>query len=491
MSRNRILTVGFELASTQTEHADFESKASPLDWDIVLFKPEPEVVFSHYDYYRGKPRLSEAASFRLTESCEHWHREIKQVVDAGKTVIAFATELREVYVDNGERSYSGTGRNQKTTVHVVDYSNYRSIPSDLGPQKSTGSAMRLSARGRILAPYWKEFERDSKYKVTLAATGIPDCIVTRTGERPVGAIYGNKSSTGTLLVLPDIDFYAEDFLDESDGVTSWTAAAEQFAGRMVATVVALDSTLRGQGELTPEPQWAKAEEFVLEPERAIGTQLLEAERRLVQAQREKEELAEQRKAAGAYRGLLFEKGRPMEQAVIASLQLLGFNASPFRNFDSEFDVVFESDEGRLIGEAEGKDNKAVNVEKLRQLSMNIQEDLESEDVLSPAKPVLFGNAFRLRPLTARGEPFTEKCKKAAMMSSAALVFTPDLFFVVQCLLGNEDEDYAHECRKEMLNTVGRVTFPKPPGSTGSEDFQRARTDGCAPRRCQTNVGRRT
>ena len=58
MSRNRILTIGFELASTQTEHADFESKPSLLDWDIVLFKPETEVVFSHHDYYRGKPRLS-------------------------------------------------------------------------------------------------------------------------------------------------------------------------------------------------------------------------------------------------------------------------------------------------------------------------------------------------------------------------------------------------------------------------------------------------
>jgi hypothetical protein len=48
-------------------------------------------------------------------------------------------------------------------------------------------------------------------------------------------------------------------------------------------------------------------------------------------------------------------------------------------------VVFESEEGRLIGEAEGKDNKAINVDKLRQLSMNIHEDIQREEVTTPAK----------------------------------------------------------------------------------------------------------
>lgn len=471
MSKKKILTVGFELASAQTEYADFGSKPSLLDWDIVLVKPQTDLVFSYNHLYRGKPRLKGTASFQFTESCEHWRREIKQVVDAGKTVIAFATELQEVYVDTGERSYSGTGRNQKTTVHVEECDNYRSIPAELNPQKSIGSAMKLSARGaRVLGPYWEEFKKDSKYHVVLAAADVPDCIVTRTGDRPVGAIYRSKSSPGSLLVLPDIDFYPKRFLREQGGDTEWTGKAEQFAERMVAAIVALDSTLRGQGEITPVPGWASAEEFVLDPERAIGAQLLEAERRLVQAQKQKEELAEQMSAAGELRALLFEKGIRLERAIIAALQLLGFSANALKNAYSEFDVVFESNEGRFIGEAEGKDNRAVNVEKLRQLSMNVQEDLESEDVSSPAKPVLFGNAFRLQPLDERGEPFTEKCEKAALMSSTGLVFTPDLFFVTQYLLSRDDDQYAHECRKALLNHVGRVAFPKPPDTIGSEEI---------------------
>jgi hypothetical protein len=51
-------------------------------------------------------------------------------------------------------------------------------------------------------------------------------------------------------------------------------------------------------------------------------------------------------------------------------------------------------------------------------------------VTKPAKPVLFGNAFRLVNLCDRADPFTEKCLSAAETSSTALVFTPDLFELV-------------------------------------------------------------
>jgi hypothetical protein len=151
------------------------------------------------------------------------------------------------------------------------------------------------------------------------------------------------------------------------------------------------------------------------------------------------------------------------------LRLLGFRAVPFKESDSEFDVVFESEEGRFIGEVEGKDNRAVNVDKLRQLGMNVAEDLQREEVTAPAKPVLFGNGFRLEPLEARPDPFTEKCKSAAALSSTALVFTPDLFPPVQYLVTQRDPDYARRCREALLSAVGRVTFPKAPETDRPEE----------------------
>jgi hypothetical protein len=414
MSKRRILTVEVELASTDTQYAGFRSKTSLLDWDIVLIKPRITDFISYVDYFQGKPSLSDSASFQLKESCEHWRREIKQAVESGKTVIVFLPALEDVYVDTGQRTYSGTGRNQRTTRHVTEYDNYRAIPASLSPVTSTGNSMKLSPRGaEVLALYWTEFEGVSRYEAILTDPNVPACVVTRTGDKAVGALYRNRSSSGTLLLLPDIDFYPDNFLKEKGDEQTWTTAARQFAGRMVSTVVALDKALRTQSEVTAVPAWASEESFALGAENTLRLQLLEAERRVEKAQKNKESIADELRSAGALRALLYEKGKPLENAIIEALNLLGFSAAPFKESDSEFDVMFECAEGRLIGEAEGKDNKAVNIEKLRQLSMNIHEDLQREAVTAPAKPVLFGNGFRLQPLRERADPFTEKCHSAA------------------------------------------------------------------------------
>ena len=470
MSKKRVLTVGLELASSDTEHASFRSKTSLLDWDIVLFKPDISDFQSYGDYYQGKPSLSDSSSFQLKECCEHWRREIKQAVEAGKTVIVFLSELEEVFVDTGQRSYSGTGRNQRTTRLVAEYNNYQSIQAALSPVVATGNAMKLSARtAEVLAPYWSEFEGVSQYRVQLTEPKVPACILTRTGDKPVGALYRGKSSAGTLLLLPDIDFYPDNFIKQHEGKANWTSAASKFAGRMLAAVVALDKALRSTGEVTPEPLWAAEPEFSLGTESALRVQLLDAEREVEKAQKHKEGLEDQLRSAGALRALLYEKGKPLENAIIDALRILGFTANPFKESDSEFDVVFESEQGRLIGEAEGKDNKAVNIDKLRQLAMNIHEDLQRDNVTKPAKPVLFGNAFRLMKLSERGDPFTEKCASAAETSSTALVFTPDLFPLVQYLAVKADSEYARTCRQAILATTGRVSFPPTPSVEESSE----------------------
>jgi hypothetical protein len=461
----KILTAGFELASSGTQYASLGSKLSLLDWDIIVFRPQIDDFLSYAERFQGKPSLRDGESFHLKECCEHWRREIKEAVEAGKTVIVYLPELQEVYVDTGERSHSGTGRNRRTTRHVGAYSNYEAIPAKLAPVATAGASMKLAGRGAdILATYWKEFEGHSQYRVLLTGTGVQACVTTRTGDKTVGALIRSKSSAGTLLLLPDIDFYDERFIKEKGDEQSWTTVATQFAGRFVAAVTALDKALRAASEVTPEPTWVLDVRYALGPEAQLRVALLEAERKVEQAQKEKEAVAESLATAGQYRALLFEKGKPLERGVIDALRLIGFDATPFNESDSEFDVVFGCDEGRLIGEAEGKDNKAVNIDKLRQLAMNIQEDLQREEVTTPAKPVLFGNGFRLHPLDERADPFSQKCQSAASASSTALVFTPDLFAVVQYLLARPDPDFSLKCRQLLLTTTGRVNFPAVPFS---------------------------
>lgn len=463
MSEKRIATIGCELASSNAKDVSFRSKSSLLDFDIVLFKPLISDFLGYStDYFQGRPSLSDTQSFQLRECCEHWRRELKEAVAAGKTAVVFLPELTSVYIDTGQRTYSGTGRNQKTTRHVTEYSNYNSIPADLRPVVANGSEMKLaSSVAPPLAAFWNDFRDIFAYHVLLSSEHVPAAILTRTGDKCVGAIIRSKTSTGSLVLLPDVDFYPDEFVTEKNEKQVWTKKATTFANRFVAAIVQMDKELRAESDVTTEPTWASSDTYLLAPERTLRAELMAAEVAVEKAQKTKEGLAEQLRVEGRLRGLLFEKGRPLEEAIIEALRKIGFTAEPFKDGGSEFDVVFESPEGRLIGEAEGKDNKAVNVDKLRQLQMNVHEDLLRDSVEAPAKPVLFGNAHRLVPLEDRGDAFTEKCVASALTMNTALVFTPDLFLAVQNYVESQDSEFTTACRQAILSSVGRVTFPVP------------------------------
>lgn len=113
---------------------------------------------------------------------------------------------------------------------------------------------------------------------------------------------------------------------------------------------------------------------------------------------------------------------------------------------------------------EGKDNRAINIDKFSQLERNVQEDFARGDVADYAKGVLFGNAYRLVPLTERGPFFTEKCVSTAKRTHAALVRTPDLFAPAKYLKENPaDVEYAKKCRDAILrDEVEVVLFPAAP-----------------------------
>lgn len=325
MTRN-ILSIGLELASDAVKETRFSSKTSLLDWDIVLFRPVIDEFISIYtDKFQGKPSLNDTDSFRLREACEHWRREIKQALNAGKTIIVFLSTPQECYIDSGKREHSGTGRNRQTTRFIDLYTNYHSLPIKLQMIAATGTTMKLTSVGSdILAPYWEQFSLVSSYKLLLPQDTEGVCLSTKHGDKPVGAILRDKNSSGSLILLPDIDFLPDDFL-ETDGST-WSSDAKQFAARMTCAVVALDRVLRASDETTPEPAWATDEMYALSSETALRTELLEADRQVEEAQKKKEDIQERLKDAGRLRALLFEKGKPLEKAIIQSLKLLGFAA---------------------------------------------------------------------------------------------------------------------------------------------------------------------
>ena len=467
-----VFTVACEIPGGFGQYVGFASRASLLDADFVLFEPSLGENKTLLTEYRGKPVLSDTSSFRCQEDVAHWRRELKDVLDAGRTVFVLMTDREDVYVSTGEKDYSGTGRNRQTTNMVRLLSNYDSLPVSATIVESKGTSMMLFSGERILGEYWRQFGEDSTYQVHIAESeGARPLVVTRRGQRVVGAIFRAKAG-GSLVVLPWIDLYRDEFLtdatDDHDGSagemnreerSEWTRRAIGWGRRYFEALESLDGAIRQR--TTAVPAWAGADDLRTKQEVELCERLLQVQFKISDLEKKRTEIEEQLEAAGSLKRLLFGQGEELETAILEAMELMGFVAHKYRSSDSEFDVVLECAEGRCIGEAEGKDNRAIGIDKMRQLEVNILEDLSRDEVSEPAKGVLFGNAYRLMPPSERSDAhFTAKCMSAAKRNGTAMVRTCRLFEVARVLAEEPNDKFATLCRKAILDTAGdEVDFP--------------------------------
>jgi hypothetical protein len=461
MARKTIFAVGFDLPDIDGfETFPITSDQSLLDADIIVFRPTLAPFASSLDSHHGRRLLNQHSSCSVEEKIGHWTAQIKSALEATKTVIVFLPQKEEVFRYTGDKTFSGTGRSRVATNIVTPVSNYDFLPirfDEVVPGQ--GRAMKLASNAEIITAYWQHASSISVYEVHFSAKEARPLILTKSGDKVVGAIV---SGTGRIVYLPNIEWDKTAFVTE-DGDTwteAWTIAAKTFTCGLRDQILGIDAALRANAEGTPEPDWAKRDAFRLNIEAKIEREILSFGAEIEEIVNRREERRKCLRDHGSLRALLFEKGKPLEAAVRDALKLIGFNAGHFKEGDSEFDAVFDSAEGRFLGEVEGKDTKAINVEKYSQLERNINEDLSREDVTELAMGVLFGNAYRLMPPDQRGEFFTEKVLAAAKRTGCALVRTPDLFTVARYLKETADENFAEECRKAIARSAGEVVvFP--------------------------------
>ena len=457
----KLVAVGCDFESDVCEVVSLCSDRSLLDWDLVLIVPNIGVFKrNEIDSYQGKISLSDFCSVQLKESGQHWSREIKDAYGSGKSIYVLLDSVDEVYVDSGKRQYSGTGRNRQTTRLVNGYSNYNFFPIDISPVNAKGKRIKLTQYGvDVASDFYNLFEEYFEFHVTIESIGYP-LFTTQHGEKTVGTVIKNSKTGGLICLLPYVEFHRDEFYDETEDDWVWNSKGDQFVKKFLSGLVKLDKSLRLGDEKTEIPDWVRSSDYSLPKETKLTEQLLKIDGRIADLTEKKGVILEKLSEAANLKNLLFEKGKPLETSVVEALNVLGFKAENYNDGESEFDVVFEAREGRFIGEVEGKDTKPINVNKLRQLDMNIHEDLTRDDVEEPAKAVLFGNPHRLHPINDRAEPFTKKCVTASNRNGTALVATADLFNVVRSLLEKRDARYAQRCRRAILESVGFVEFPQ-------------------------------
>ena len=463
----KIVSVGLDVPSDDVEIIEFDSDQSLLDADIVLYKPTlDDNPFANLggSTFMGKPSLSESASFRVKERVNHWKSELRAAFDAGKLVMIFLATPNEVYVRTGKKEFSGTGKNRQGENVVAPLSSYDAIPWLFPVTARRGTMIAPVKDLQYLSSYWSAFATISPYQVTIGGKFIDTLLVTKSGNYTVAArILG--SGGGHVLLLPPIAYDQEKYLrfNEADDNYHWTDEAIQHGHIFVSAVSKMAGVLQAAAQLTPPPEWVDGSEYRLAAEQQLKEKIQGTRERIDELNATRSTLEKELQKAGRLRHLLYEGGKPLEAATLEALALFGFNARSFEDGASEFDAVFESSEGRCLGEVEGKDNRPIDINKLSQLERNIHEDFEKENVDVYAKGVLFGNAFRLKPVAERKHAFTDKCVAGAQRIKVALVRTPDMFEPARHLKARHNAAYARRCRRAIFEAEGTVVqFPDPP-----------------------------
>jgi hypothetical protein len=465
MSKRNIMVVGLELPWPNAEYVSLKSRRSLLDGDIIVIHPVLTNEYYAPEPYQGKPCYDDSDSFQIRESIRHWRDEIVGAFNAKKTIIVFLAPRKEFFIATGQKDFSGTGRNRSTTRLVEPQNNYSMIPYVLKDLKaSTGAKFKRAQNLRPIERYWNLMESSSQYCVTFEAEKVSPLLTTPDGSRVVAGLVRSK---GCLVLVPHFARSPEND-DDYDRNVKWTAADKKLAGILETAFVAVDTECRSETDATVPPDWVSTNEFRLpvETEHEDRISLISNEISKLQEQHQKSivELDDYK----LIKSLLFEKGKSLEVAVRSALQELGFEVTNFKDDESEFDAVFSADGFRFLGEVEGKDDKAINVDKMSQLERNISEDFEKDNVSECALGVLFGNAFRTKAPLERPEFFTEKVLTSARRTGTRLVRTTDLFHAVKAIRSQRYPSLAADCRKAIYEQAGRIVqFPIPEGEEES------------------------
>ncbi len=441
-----IIIIGNEIHSEDSNVSceEFSSNVSLHDYDICIFFPniKEQVALGKLDF-NGRRVLNAKQASDYAGSIFHWQREIIEALDAGKNIFVLLNKEESIYTDTGS------------------YSNYRFLPNNVNVLNVRGKSMKLLPSGKSLSQYWNALEKNSEYRVYLNCEDAIPFIETKTGGKSVGGFIKNQNKDNGLILLPYINFENTDLTYFKDGTEFWNKDGVALCKKFIGNIKELNSQFSRTDKKSSTPSWLESKNYKLVKEISIEKELQDLSKTIKKLSEKDNELRKKLENEQGLKDLLYETGEHLEKSVMMALKILGFTTKKFQNHTSEFDVVFESEEGRIIGEVEGKDNKPINIEKFRQLETNIHEDFERDEVSVIAKGALIGNACRLKDPKERGDYFTEKCLQAAKRNKTALIRSLDLFLVAKDILDNNpDDEYLKKCRSAIFSADQIVTFPK-------------------------------
>jgi hypothetical protein len=455
-----ITFIGFDIPDEET--LVLNSRASLSDSDIILFCPNISYARYSIDYnysYQGKTLYNKDASASIRDHISHWTKEIHNLLNSGKTVFILLTRKDDFYVYKPDDDFE-----EKELINNFFYFRLSNlyIHTSKGGKVLPCNELVNSLNNDFNALF--DCQAYLEVKDSLKDQFIP-FFLSKNRDKILGGMYEFPNSKGHLVYLPYINFESPEFTEKKRGKEYWTEKAKIKAKQLKHYLFEIDKALKAEVNKTVKPDWIANDIYDLKISKKIKSKIEKNREKIAKLETEIKIQEEELKAEETLKDLLYETSKPLENSVIEALKLLGYQAENYDDGSLELDQIIISPEGqRFIGECEGKDNKDINIDKLRQIIQSINEDFFNNETVTEKSPgILFGNPQRLIEPNKRTLDFTKKCKDAAASEKIALVKTHDLYFVAKYLKENKDTNFQKKCRKAILDQLGKIViFPDIP-----------------------------
>lgn len=465
MAFNKRIAFLGKLNSIKIENVNFISfeniNTALMDYDILIFHP-----LSFYTIYINLIRTNyhhedyeDYEDYNIKSLI--WVEKIYKFISNNKNIFILATQPLS-FSENFKNLYTFSEKFENAhSFYIIN-----KILKFKNMNIESGETI-LKKSNSILDNFYNRFEKSLKYHITyenvifdcaLSSNILPvknkinsqsiDIFIGRDKNRILSSIIKIYNG-GNILLLPEVVF------EETKDLTD-----------LLNIIVEIDKKLKNIKN--PKPQWLENNDnYSISISESIKSKLADIDKEINKLNEKKTELNQNLEKEEQIKDLLFENGKPLENAIIEALRILGYEAENIYIDNNEIDILATSPEGEIFCcEAEGKDNNAIDITKFRQLLDHIAIYKEHIEYKSNVNGILFGNAYRKEELANRPEEyFTGHCLQGSMLNNFILIRTTDLFFAVRdiknCNNNIKVEEYKNKCREAILNSKGKiVVFPK-------------------------------
>lgn len=415
----RIACIGY---MSEYNHKDvfdiaFDSKESILEYDLLIIDFETLYTpYKHYEYYKGKGRLSDNDSVRIQEDIRRRKNEILEFLKSGKDIIVILSNKDYRYYYTGKYEYSGTGRNARKTSYVEEVYLTDVIPKFPSTIDSSGSGIQIINKSSN--EFFEKYKNCFKYKAYTEDIDDNKKILNIKGTTKTISYY-EEYEKGIILFFPQPTF-------EHLGKSASTKELNFFKDINI-----LLSSIKHNNTM-PLPEWTK--DYKLPNEQEIINDINDIDMKIEKLRIEKDKTNEQLVKLQNKKRLFTACDTELEEIVKDTFEEIGFSILKFGG--NEEDILMEYKKKPFIVEIKGLDKSAA--EKNAAQTAKWIANYFAETGKKP-KGILIVNAFKNKLLEDRQETFPNQMIKYSAQQEICLLSTMQLLNIYYAIINNPSE----------------------------------------------------